>query len=191
MKLNWFESDIKQYNISLKSNKLNSGSPGSRDIMWAKQEPTKEGNCFFLAWAKMLLLCSLFLMDIIVVSSRSSVSFEFWGIPLTLYTPGDGTQGIGHAVEVLSWWGQPQPCFKLLSFIVNIIFVFFVMLSLEKKCWQHCLPTSKENYRTPIKGWSGSSIKGIPHLPTPWGITQNFSLMEWPWIDSSSNSMNF
>lgn len=71
--------------------------------MWAKQGPTKEGNCFFLNWAKMLLLRSLFLMDIIVVSSRSSVSFEFGGIPLTLFTPGDGTQGVGHAVEVLSW----------------------------------------------------------------------------------------
>lgn len=71
--------------------------------MWAKQGPTKEGNCFFLAWAKMFHLLSLFLMDTIVASSHSYISFEVLGIPLTLFTPGDGTQGIGHAVEVLSW----------------------------------------------------------------------------------------
>lgn len=44
--------------------------------MWAKLGPTKEGNCFFLAWDKMLLLLSLFRMDIIVASSYSSIAFE-------------------------------------------------------------------------------------------------------------------
>lgn len=70
--------------------------------MWAELGPTKEDNCFFPTWARMFLLLSLLLKDVIAVSSHSSTSFEVLVLPLTLLTPGDKTQNAGHAVQVLS-----------------------------------------------------------------------------------------